>query len=78
MDAGGKVTARGIGGKTGDLQGGAVGRLVAVTALWMLEKPANYFEVAWRTEPAGGGPILINFNIRPKAAATPESKLVQS
>jgi predicted dehydrogenase len=42
------------------VQGGNLGRLIAVTAMWMLEKPANYYDVAWRTETAGGGPILIN------------------
>ena len=26
----------------------------------MIQKPDNYFDVGWRTEPAGGGPILIN------------------
>ncbi|MEO8345721.1 MAG: Gfo/Idh/MocA family oxidoreductase [Betaproteobacteria bacterium] len=42
------------------VQGGGIGRLTAVTALWMLQKPAAYFDVAWRVEPEGGGPILIN------------------
>ena len=42
------------------VQGGGIGRLTAVTALWMLQKPANYYDVGWRTEPAGGGPLLIN------------------
>jgi predicted dehydrogenase len=41
------------------VQGGGIGRLAAVTALWLLQKPADYFEVAWRRE-AGGGPLLIN------------------
>ena len=39
--------------------GGQIGRLTAVVGLWMLRKPDDYFDVAWRRE-AGGGPILIN------------------
>ncbi len=42
------------------VQGGGIGRLTAVTALWLLQKPAAYFDVRWRVETAGGGPILIN------------------
>jgi len=41
------------------VQGGRIGRLTAVAALWLLQKPAEYFDVAWRRE-AGGGPLLIN------------------
>jgi predicted dehydrogenase len=41
------------------IAGGQIGRLTAVAALWMLRKPDDYFDVAWRRE-AGGGPILIN------------------
>jgi predicted dehydrogenase len=41
------------------VRGGALGRLTAVAALWLLQKPADYFDVAWRREP-GGGPLLIN------------------
>lgn len=41
------------------VQGGGVGRLTAVAALWLLQKPAEYFDVAWRRA-AGGGPLLIN------------------
>ena len=41
------------------VQGGGIGRLVAVVALWLVKKPAAYFDVAWRREP-GGGPLLIN------------------
>lgn len=41
------------------VQGGALGRLTAVAALWLLQKPDDYYEVAWRREP-GGGPLLIN------------------
>src|SRR5262245_3261577 len=36
-----------------------IGRLTAVTGLWLVKKPDAYFETAWRREP-GGGPILIN------------------
>ncbi|TDK29303.1 Gfo/Idh/MocA family oxidoreductase [Rhizobium deserti] len=38
---------------------GALGRLVAVNALWMTDKPNDYFNAAWRSK-AGGGPLLIN------------------
>src|SRR5262245_8762693 len=41
------------------VQGGGLGRLTAVVALFLLQKPADYFDVAWRREP-GGGPLLIN------------------
>jgi predicted dehydrogenase len=42
------------------VQDGRIGRLTAVTALWLIQKPAPYFDVGWRIDPAGGGPILIN------------------
>ncbi len=38
---------------------GRLGRIVAVTALFLIRKPDDYFDVAWRRE-AGGGPVLIN------------------
>ncbi|WP_439498753.1 Gfo/Idh/MocA family protein [Bosea sp. (in: a-proteobacteria)] len=38
---------------------GEIGRLVAVNALFLIRKPDDYFDVAWRREP-GGGPVLIN------------------
>lgn len=38
---------------------GALGRLVAVSAVWAARKPEDYFSLAWRRE-EGGGPILIN------------------
>jgi predicted dehydrogenase len=41
------------------VQGGKLGRLTAVVALWLLRKPDAYFEVAWRRE-QGGGPLLVN------------------
>jgi predicted dehydrogenase len=41
------------------VQGGALGRLTAVAALFLLQKPADYFDAAWRRQP-GGGPLLIN------------------
>ncbi|MEM7752250.1 MAG: Gfo/Idh/MocA family oxidoreductase [Pseudomonadota bacterium] len=38
---------------------GRLGRLVTVNALFWLNKPADYFDVAWRTLP-GAGPTYIN------------------
>lgn len=38
---------------------GRLGRLVAVNALFLIRKPDDYFDVAWRSQ-AGGGPVLIN------------------
>jgi predicted dehydrogenase len=38
---------------------GQLGQLTAVVGLWLLKKPDDYFEVAWRRE-QGGGPVLIN------------------
>jgi len=41
------------------VQSGAIGRLTAVAGLWLVRKPDDYYDVAWRRAP-GGGPILIN------------------
>lgn len=41
------------------VRGDGIGRLTAVVALWLIRKPDDYFDVAWRRE-AGGGPVLIN------------------
>ncbi len=41
------------------VKGGLLGELIGVTAVFALLKPADYFEVNWRTQP-GGGPILTN------------------
>jgi len=41
------------------VQSGEIGQLVGVTAMFALLKPADYFDVVWRTQP-GGGPILTN------------------
>jgi len=41
------------------VQEGRLGRLVAVNSLFLIRKPDDYFDVAWRREP-GGGPVLIN------------------
>jgi predicted dehydrogenase len=41
------------------VQGGGIGRLAAVATLWLVRKPDEYYDVAWRRE-AGGGPLLIN------------------
>ena len=47
--------------KTRELvQGGTLGSLVGVSVLWALKKPDAYFEVGWRRERSGGGPLLIN------------------
>src|SRR5947208_2818526 len=42
------------------VQSGRLGKLTAVAALWLLQKPDAYFDTAWRRQ-AGGGPLLINF-----------------
>ena len=42
------------------IQRGALGKLVAVSMLWALMKPAEYYEVDWRSKPPGGGPTFIN------------------
>ena len=42
------------------IQGGALGKLVAVSMLWALMKPAEYYAVDWRCKPPGGGPTFIN------------------
>lgn len=42
------------------VQGGALGRLVAVSVLWALLKPDEYYQVDWRCRRPGGGPTLIN------------------
>lgn len=41
------------------LASGEIGRLVGASGIWAVQKPASYFEVAWRRE-RGGGPVLIN------------------
>lgn len=38
---------------------GELGNIVAVSAHWILQKPDDYFDVAWRREP-GAGPLLVN------------------
>ena len=42
------------------IQSGALGKLVAVSMLWALMKPAEYYKVDWRSKPPGGGPTFIN------------------
>ena len=42
------------------VKGGTLGKLVAVSMLWALLKPADYFDVQWRRRRPGGGPTLIN------------------
>jgi predicted dehydrogenase len=41
------------------IKSGGIGRLTAVTGECLMQKPENYFEMAWRRQ-AGGGPVLIN------------------
>jgi predicted dehydrogenase len=41
------------------VQGGRLGRLLAVAALWLVRKPDEYFDASWRVRPEGG-PLLIN------------------
>lgn len=41
------------------VQSGVLGRLTTVTALWQLQKPDSYFDIAWRREP-GAGMLLTN------------------
>ena len=42
------------------VQGGTLGKLVGVSVLWTLLKPADYYQVEWRCRRPGGGPTLIN------------------
>ncbi len=42
------------------LQEGAIGELIAVSLLWTLKKPDDYFEADWRCRRPGGGPVMIN------------------
>jgi predicted dehydrogenase len=41
------------------VRSGELGNLRVVSACWLLRKPEDYFDVAWR-QAAGGGPVLIN------------------
>lgn len=41
------------------IDSGQLGRIVSVSAHWILQKPDDYFDVAWRREP-GAGPLLVN------------------
>lgn len=41
------------------VRSGALGSVVAISAVWLVKKPDAYFEADWRRG-AGGGPILIN------------------
>jgi len=42
------------------VQSGELGRLVAVSMMWALLKPAEYYEAEWRCRRPDGGPALIN------------------
>ncbi len=41
------------------IEQGKIGKLVAVSVLWVLLKPSDYFQIEWRRQ-LGGGPVLIN------------------
>ena len=41
------------------IDSGKLGKIVAVSAHWILQKPDDYFDVSWRREP-GAGPLLVN------------------
>jgi len=43
----------------GEIERGAIGRIVAVQGMAWLYKPDDYFETAWRRQP-GAGPVFIN------------------
>ena len=49
-----------IGEARSQVQGGALGKLIAASMMWTLLKPAEYFQVDWRCRRPQGGPILIN------------------
>ena len=42
------------------VNGGQIGDLRAVSVMWALMKPREYFDTAWRTLRPDGGPVLIN------------------
>jgi len=42
------------------IHGGAIGKLIAVSVMWTVYKPTEYFDVTWRRLRPGGGPTLIN------------------
>lgn len=42
------------------VRGGALGRLVSGSVLSLFLKSPGYFDIPWRRQPEGGGPILIN------------------
>jgi predicted dehydrogenase len=39
---------------------GVLGRLTTATVMYTFLKPAPYFDLMWRRDPAAGGPVLIN------------------
>lgn len=43
------------------IEAGTLGRIVAVHAMFWLEKPAPYFDTQWRRE-AGAGPVYLNLS----------------
>ena len=42
------------------VKGGEIGDLRAVSVMWALMKPRDYFDTVWRTLRPDGGPVLIN------------------
>lgn len=41
------------------LDQGTIGRQLAVSAIWLTDKPDDYFDIPWHRQP-GAGPVLIN------------------
>ena len=39
---------------------GTLGRLVAVSMMWALRKPADWYQVEWRCRRPSGGPVMVN------------------
>lgn len=42
------------------VQGDTLGRLIAVSIMWALLKPADWYQVDWRCRRPSGGPVMVN------------------